>query len=64
MSNPTPTRHGNWHMVNGQLVDLDAAPAPAAAPEAAPESRDDETDPEAEQPSGRVHRRRTTSIKE
>ena len=64
MNNPTPVRHGNWHMVNGQLVDLDAAPAPATTPEAAHESRDDEPDPEAEQPAGRVHRRRTTSTKE
>lgn len=27
MNTPTPTRHGNWHVVNGRLVDRDAEPA-------------------------------------
>lgn len=37
MNTPTPTRHGNWHIVEGRLVDRDAEPAPAetsAAPTA------------------------------
>ncbi len=65
MSNPTPVRHGNWHMVNGQLVDLDAAPAPAAAPaDPAPDTNDDETRPSAGVPAEGEPRRRKQSTKE
>lgn len=31
MNKPTPTRHGDWHVIDGVLTDLGAAPAPVIA---------------------------------
>lgn len=46
----TPTRGGNWHVINGKLVDLNAAPQtevkPAEAVAVAPEAEGDVTDNE------------------
>jgi hypothetical protein len=36
--NHTPNAHGNWHIVKGRLVDLDAQQPPIAAPAAVPAS--------------------------
>lgn len=63
MSNPTPTRHGNWHMVDGQLVDLDATPPPAAKPVATTPDTDDAAPaqpPAGEPAEGSTRRRKST----
>lgn len=38
----TPTEHGNWHVINGELVDIDKNPpaTPASEPELRRKSKD------------------------
>lgn len=38
MNQPTPIRHGDWRMIDGQLVDFSQVqPAPATPPAPSPE---------------------------
>lgn len=41
MSNPTPTRHGAWRMIDGQLVNENDLPAPVPALEPPPAETDE-----------------------
>lgn len=62
MSKPTPTRHGNWHMVNGQLVDLDRQPkrSPKPARETKPEPDAEKSEAAEAAATGKTHRTSTS----
>lgn len=51
---PTPTSEGNWHMIDGKLVDVPNA-SPAAAADAAPTEEVSEPQVDAK-PAGRRQR--------
>ncbi|MDO5625012.1 MAG: hypothetical protein Q4G71_10010 [Pseudomonadota bacterium] len=56
-----PTRHGNWHRINGELVDLAAQP-PIDEPNTAPVG---EAHPDTGEPvSGKARRRKANTYTE
>jgi len=63
--NTTPIRHGDWHVIDGQLIDLSQTPAPELPPEVVTGSDvDDETPPPSLPPSSPASKRRNTSSRE
>lgn len=63
MSNPTPTRHGNWHVIDGQLVDLDSTPPPVTTLPPAPHTGAGSTrhSPDDAPAEGSLHRRKQST---
>ena len=65
MSKPTPTRHGNWHIVNGELVDMDQMPTTTETPIAViPSDADGDDETEAPVVAEESSRRRKSNPKE